>query len=690
MATKGNIILLNSGMYEYEVPLKPPSDEKEIINFDKRKSDQIWTTPIIPNVKHLSQKDRIAFIERERQRWEEGVYALINGELIYLTGMFYDHLTYMTFKGRRGAEYFDHQRFDFYFRDLTRRDPKCRGRVWMKPRRYGMTMEEATESTYTLMEDFSNNVALQSDTPKKVKSTLLTPIINSFVVRPKYMRSDYYKPNGKLLVAELNLSSNLAPGDDGEEKGDFLLGWLRGFPALPRSMDGEEVAYSVMDESFKWQTSSPKETLESNLKVLMGRNRAGKLSMLSTMGDSDDYINAVMDACDIIARSNPRIRDDNGYTLSGLYEYFVSAIYSFDIPPDIFEIDRFGKVNVDKHLDYINNKINKLDKNSKSYVFEKRRLPLCKEDALLSSNTKSNFRRVVINSRLNEIRGLKPEMKPYIRGILEDLPNGRVIFKSDAERFREAEKQGIIDIDPGIWLWAVQPYFSFEKNIDTRNRFRRSDQGIYFQPTNPEGAIGYDPIDYPKNLTTSTHLSRASIFIRKKHDYFNKPDDPDYSADLPMAMCSWRPDDPHDANKEAMKACRFTGYGCMHERSVSHVYEDFEGSGMLPFLMKDKDGVYGMSPSDMKAKRDGLAMLTTRYAPPKEPGQVDQLLTYPFEDGLVDLDNFDIGNTTPFDITMSEIYCEHGLKQVVFTNQTDSSHNTVRSVIQEIIVPRNR
>ena len=359
----------DTSIYNYEIPLKEPSDEKDIINYDLKKSDQYWRTPIIPNVKQLSQKDRVQFIERERRRWAEGVYFLNNGELTYLTGMHYDHLTYMTFKSGK-AEYFDHQREDFYFRDLTFRDPKCRGRVWMKPRRYGMSMEEITESTYRLLEDFSNNVGLQSDTDKKTRSTLLTPIINSYVKRPKYMRSDYYKPNGKLLVSRINLDGNIAPGDDVDNFGDFLLGWLTAFPALPRSMDGEEMCYIVMDEVWKWVVGSPKETLESNLKVLMGRNRSGIISVLSTMGDSDDYARSIMDGCDIIARSNPTMRDDNGYTFSGLYKYFVPAIYSFDIPNDIFESDIYGFVNVDKHTNYLSNKLKGLDKNSKSYVFE--------------------------------------------------------------------------------------------------------------------------------------------------------------------------------------------------------------------------------------------------------------------------------------------------------------------------------
>lgn len=675
-----NIVLLNDGMYEYVLP-PVPKDEKEILFHNLPKKEQYWHTPNIKNLKHLSEKEKITYIERERDRWLNGVWMFLNGEPVYLTGMHYDHMVYMTFKDGK-AEYFDHQRNDFYFRDLTRKDPRCRGRCFIKPRRYGMTMEEITEATYTLMENFSNNVGLQSDTRDKVKSTLVTPIINSFARRPKFMRPDYYKPNGKLLQTQIVSKSTLAPEDDGEYQGDFILGWLRSFPALPRAMDGEEMAYIVDDEVWKWQESSPKETIDSNKMVIKGRNRSGKISVLSTMGDSDDYIKAVLDGFDIIAKSNPKIRNANGETISGLYEYFVSAIYSFEIPPDIFEVDKFGRVNKDKHLEYINNKLRVLDKNSKEYVFEKRKLPLKKEDALLSAQTATNFRRLVINARLNQLREMLPSEKPYIRGELVDDSYGRVHFISDEER--QAEAGDDVIIKPGIWLWAYLPHFSIDKGIDARNRFRRSREGIYFPPVNREGGIGYDPIDFPKNQTSSNSLSRACIFVRKKFDYLFKEGDPNRLVDVPMGIALWRPDDPHDANKEAMKACRFTGFKCMHERSVSHVEEDFRESGMLPFLSEDKNGIYGMSPSDIKAKKDGVVMLQARYRAPKSEEERDQLMDYPFEEGLLSLDNFDIGNTTPFDPTMSEIYCEHELKDVLFTNQTEQSQNNLINYLHEI------
>ena len=669
----GEIITLNSGMYKYELP-SVPRREEDILNYQYPKADQYWRTPIIKDVKHMTSKERINYIEFWRQAWAEGLWFFNHGEPTFITGIMVDHLTFMTFKGTP-AEYFDHQRYDFYFRDLTRNDVKCDGRVWMKPRRYGMTMQEVTEATYSLLEGIGNCVGLQSDTPEKARTTLMDPILASYYNRPKWMRSDYYKPNGKVLISKLSLKSNMAQ-DDTKKQDNFINGWIHVFPTLPRAMDGNEMVYIVEDETWKWQTSSPKEVIETNMKVLHGRHVHGKLSVLSTMGDSDDYINSVMDGCDIISKSNPHIRNENGRTLSGLYEYFVSAIYSFDIPPDIFEVDKYGFVNKDKHLEYINNKLKMLDKNSKSYVFEKRRLPLCKEDALMSANMKTYFRKVVINSRLNDLRSMPPDEKldVYRRGNLRDIDGfGNVEFYDDPE---------------GPVLIAAKPFVSFEKRINMANRFRRSVDGIFFPPINPEGVIGYDPINYKKGQTSSNNLSRAAATGHKKFDYVHAPDDEEYLADVKAALILYRPDDPHDANKLVMQLARYTGYMVMHERSVMHVEEDFTNAGMLPFLMQDDNKLYGISPGNAAETKDGFAQLQARYAAPKDPEAVDQLATHPFEDSLTDLDNFDINNTTPFDVAMSEIRCENGLKRLIRTNATDSSEFNIWDFYRQIVPVR--
>ena len=663
----GRIITLNEGLYNYEVPLKEPSDEKDIINHEySKKTDQFWRTPKPVDVKRLSQSERIKFIEKERQRWDEGVYVLINGELRYFTGMYYDFLTYMTYKGQRPT-FFTHQCEDFYFRDLCRKDQMCRGMLWVKPRRYSMTMQEICQATYELNSNLENNIGLQSDTDKKTVSTLLTPLINSYVKRPKYMRSDYYKPNGKMLVSRLVLSSNLAPDENGVIEGDYLDGWIRPFPALPRAMDGEQLWYIVMDEAWKW-LASPKETYESNKLVTSGFGRNGKISVLSTMGDSDDYIRSVMDGMDMIAKSNPNIRDENGYTITGLYKRFVSAVYSFEIPEHIFEYDKFGNVNVDKHRDYILAEINKHPKDSSQYIFAKRRLPLEEKDALLSASNQFFFSKMRMSERMDEIRQQMPNEKP-LRGFIDQSYSGIC---------------GIEEDENGIWLFDREalPYVDASRGIDTRNRFKQQN-GFYYPVKNPEYFASIDPIRYKKEDTKSRHLSRYCGLIHKKFDYFNSGIQNRYAA-----MLLYRPDDPRDGNREMAKACKFFGSPCMYERNIPTPKEDFMALNMLPFMLLDKDKIHGMlMTSNKRNVQEGIDMLVSRFKPPQE-GEQDQLMQIPFIEMLLDMDNFDIADTTKFDVMMAMILLEHGEKQFTLTNTTDNSIGDMIKTLHEFLPKR--
>jgi hypothetical protein len=107
----------------------------------------------------------------------------------------------------------------------------------------------------------------------------------------------------------------------------------------------------------------------------------------------------------------------------------------------------------------------------------------------------------------------------------------------------------------------------------------------------------------------------------------------------------------------------------------------------MPFLMKsEKDGKHGIwTDSGGKIVKNGIDMLVTRFSPPKEPTEPDQLAEYPFEDGLIDLDNFDIGQTTAFDVTMSEVMLEYGLKQIVYTNRTDGQTANMLAAAQAVV-----
>lgn len=675
--SSSRIIPLNDGLYQYETP-KPPDNEIDIWYYNvRKKSDQYWKTPanvdlrwldrngVLKDVKKMPERDRINYINYWRDKWENGLWFFNNGEPTYITGMHVDHLVFNQFSGHH-LFYLNSQRERFYFRDITNNDPVCDGRVWIKPRRAGITIEEITESIRAILSDTYNNVIFQSDTYKKVMDTLMKPTIDVYSRRPAWMREEFYAPQGRKPASELSLTSSTME-DQGLER---LGGKIEGLPTVASAGDGKDYVLSVIDEFSKNESCSPYEILEVNLKAINPFKQL-KIDCLSTTGDSKNSMRATMDWHKLIANSNPKILNKNGKTISGLKKYFVNAIDSLFVYQQIKKqtgksiIDNHGYVNKEMAEEWIWNEHNKYEKNSQEYFFSLYKLPLEESHALLSSSVSNIFRKPAIVQRLHELEELPFDKKPYVRGDLVE------------------DQQGLIHFEPsetGIWLWAVQPYFSTEKAIDTRNRFRRID-GVFFPPINPEGCFGYDPINFPKDMLKTNKYSKACITGHKKFDYYGSG-----IKDEKMCFLLWRPDDPHDVNTEMIKACKFTGYPCSHERSIAHVYEDFKAANMLPFLMKF-DGHYGIV-ANSKNTGDGLAMMQARYSNPKTPEQKDQIATHPFEDALRSHRDFDPSNTNQFDPTMSEIMLEHGLKQIVYTNASDQSVGQLMDRIHVVMPPR--
>lgn len=660
MNSRNDIIILNEGLYEYSPPIKPPSDEKEILNYQYKKSDQFWRTPPLPDVRKMTERERIKFIDKYRQYWADGCYILINGELRYMTGLHWEHLTLNTYNSQK-LMYFDDERFIFYFIDLTENILECEGRVFVKPRRAKMTTIMCSVAQRKLLMDFSNYITIQSDTLDKAQKSYMTPIIDSFSRRPIWAREHYYAPNGKKPRKSLELISNVVETEGNEWMG----GKINIFPTVAKAIDGLEAVEVIIDEFSKIEDTIPYEMYEIARKVIQNFRKQGKITSLSSSGDSKDAVKATMDWHKLIANSNPNHKDQYGKTISGSWKYFISAIHSQYVPKEY--TDKFGIVNKEKAEEWIWTEIKKYPEGTKEYIYALYKLPLKEEHALLSSAISNLFNKPRISSRLTELEGLLPDQKPYVRGILESDAQGNVSFKADPT---------------GLWLWALLPYYSTQRKIDLRNRFKKSNRGVFFPLINEMGCIGYDPVNYPKAVIKSSNFSQACLFIRLKFDYYNTG-----FEDEVMALYLGRPDDPHEVNQEAMKACRFTGFSCMHERSVAHVYEDFRDYNMLPFLMKGEDGHYGIT-TNAKIIRDGVAMLQARYATPKIEGQKDQIACHPFEDCLRSHNNFDPNNTTQFDPTMGEIMCETGLKQIIYTNVTDNSNTQMGELMAELYPAR--
>lgn len=686
----GEIISLHEGLYSYELP--PVPHEQDIWYYDVIPSQQYWRTPAaknfkfldpngnIRNVKQMNERDRIRYIEYWRDKYENGLWVMINGEPTYLTGMHIDHLIFNKFDGRNFM-YLDSQRERFYFRDKTDKDPLCDGRCWAKGRRVGITAEEITQAIRVVNDDFYNHVALQSDTQEKAKTTLLFKIIDTFIKRPEWMRDKYYNSNGKVPRSALELVDVMVKTDMQEP----LAGTVRHFASTVKAIDGMAFMLDVMDEFSKWVDVSPYETFEVNKKTIVNPGKRGKLDALSTTGDGKESQKSVKDWHKLIANSNPLARNKNGKTNSGLYLWFVSYIHSLELLTNYPAImDKYGKVNREMAEEYIWNEVKQYPKDSKEFTYALYKMPMTLKHVLLTPTGQGIFSKLRITARLDELRALPYDEKPYVLGSLEYDQNGDVYFESNEERRERCEKEGT-EYKQGYWMIALHPYFSAEKNIDTRNRCRKIN-GIFFPPVNQEFGWGYDPIRYRKEDTTSNSLSDAAIVFWKKFDYYGAGD-----ANQFAALYLYRPDDPHDATKEAIKGAKYYSAAGMHERTMESVKEDFNDAGCLPLLMQsEKDELYGLVvDSNGKMVKNATEEMVTLFGPPKTEKDRDQIATCPFEPVLENLDGIDLANTTAFDVYMAMCEMMHCLKQVLFTNLTDENERNVLAMWNELVPTRN-
>lgn len=690
----GQIVTIGSGeiTYKYELPSLPR--EEDIWYYDVPKKEQYWKTPFnktnkwltpsgeLYDVKKMKEKEKIEYISYFRRLWKEGLWIMVNGEPTYLCGAHLDHLIFNKFGGQH-LFYLDSQRERFYFRDLTNKANLCDGRVWVKPRRAGLTTEQITEAIRVVLSDYNNKVGMQSTTLEICNRTLMKPIIDTYISRVSWMREVFYTSNGRKPIKELQLTSSVLNED---EEMKPLGGFVKSFPTVASALDGDGWMLVIGDEKSKWETCSPREALEINKKAILNPLKRGKIDALSTVGDSKEAAKAVVDWHKLISDSNPKVLNANGKTNSGLWLFFVSALDSLLLLSELPDVlDKYGKVNKEMALEYIHNDINQHPKDSKEYIYAKYKMPLELRDALLTPTGQGYFSKIRITHRLDQLREMPNDRKPYVMGSLEYDAKGNVYFESNIEREERCKREGVQYV-AGYWRMALMPYFSVENNIDTRNRFRKSPKGIFFPPINPEGCIGYDPIRYKKEDTTSNSLSEAAIIAYKKFDYYNSGEANQYCA-----LYLHRPDDPREANAECIKAAKFFGYPVMHERVIETVKEDFETANMLPFLMKNpKDDKYGMwIDSQGKVVKNALDWMVAKFnAPIKSEDDVDYYATHPFEETLMDMDAFDIAQTTQFDCFMAMIELEHGLKQILFTNLSDSSHTSFRNIVNELIPAR--
>lgn len=668
----GTLINLYENKYQYELPACPTREE-DLLFYEHKKKDQYWRTPTFPEPfvwKRMAKREQFDIVDQQRRYWKEGCWFFNNGEPTYITGMHYDHLTFATFEFGK-ASYFDSQRLDFYFRDYTRKDPLCMGRDWLKPRRYGMTAQEITEQTYTAIENEDQLLGMMSNNKDKTMNTIFNPLVASYIKRPSFIRPKIYMPNGRIPKTKLLFNSGTVSKDF--DSGDSIISGNGGclnslimpMPTTVIGYDGWKLHYLTLDEVWKWILASPTKCWEKQKKCLIvGGKIIGIASILSTMGDDDDYAQAIEDGIKFWFDSDPATRDENGMTISGVYHYFISGIQAQFMFADIY-----GKINEDQATSHIMAERGKYPEGTKERMFEERRCPLTVEEALSTANSSAIFDSKRLQAKITILEKTPKDKYPTFRADLNEMTDGKV---------------ELVKNPYGLWEFSNTMKVTTEK--DYSNRWYTDNNGHLKLFDNPQGVIGYDPIRYADIDVTSSNVSMAAIIARQKYDYYGNN-----GANKYLALYHRRPDDPDEAHYECYKLAKYTGFKIMYERQVESFLKMMRNLFATDMLLRSpKDGMFGMwTDNQRKVIKDGVDFLQGYWKAPKILTDVDYMMLTEFIELLKQAKSFNPMKTKTADIMMADIMMEHGLTLIKETNLSDNYIHDKNKILNVLFPKRN-
>lgn len=659
---------LYENKYLYQLP-EVPRDEKQIIGHDiRKKADQYWRTPTFPEEftwSKMSKREQFEIVDIERYRWEHGVWFMNKGEPTWITGMHYDHLVNATFD--HGKCFFtDSQKLDFYFRDYVRKDPMCYGQCTIKPRRYGYSLQEITQQTYEFMWDSKRKLGMMSNNKEKTYESLFNILVQSYVERPEWVRPDIYMPNEKIPKTKLWANS----GKVGKKKDSYswdshgnLNSLIFPKPTTVIGYDGNKLHYLTMDEAWKWTLANPYACWRKQRPTLnVGGKIIGKASILSTMGDDDDYEAAIEAGIQMFQDSDPFERDDNGHTKSGLYHRFIAGEHA------LFEfMDVYGIVNMDQAGEYIMNGRKQYEEGTKDWLFEVRRYPRTLQEATSTATGIGLFN----NARIEHVLTIiKNNGRKTVIGKLELIPESSTTFP----------KQIIMEPNNnGDWEFDRIPKIT--KEADYSNRFYRDmiDGTLKLAP-NPQGVIGYDAIRYAEMDTVSKVLSMSAIVGYQKFDYYGNGG----AGTLPFLYHA-RPDDPEKGHYEAYKCSLWTGFPIATERQVeSMVRRMAELYATSLLLSSHYDGKLGFW-TTTKSVKDGVDLIQNFFKQPKTMNEVDYLALVRIARILEQAKKFDTSKKTIFDIMLALIQAFLGslqIKETAINEHYNQDLNSVFNIIQ--------
>ena len=555
---------------------KQPS-KKSIFGYGKKV--QMWERQPMPEeLSRIKSMDQWAempqefrqkfrpYIEEEFRRRREGFWFMNNGEPVYITGRHYMALQWTKFDVGY-PNYLSFQKDIFLHMAACEADPRSIGQLYTKCRRSGYTnicasvlVDEATQVKDKLL-------GIQSKTGKDAQENIfMKKVVAMFKSYPFF-----FKPiqdgttNPRMELAFREPSKRITKNNKTSQVGDALNTVVNWKNTTNNAYDGEKLHILYLDEAGKWER--PADIRDAwriqRTCLIVGKRIVGKALVGSTVNPMDkggkEYKNIWED-------SDPRERNQNGRTRSGLYRLFIPAYEALE---GFF--DKYGNPILDdpeQPIDGLDFDI--IDQGSKTYLKNERealthdaselnevirQFPFTEDEAFRDSIDGSIFNVGKIYEQINHNDSIFPN--PVVIGNFV-WKNGEqdteVVFSPDANgRFRVS--------------WMPPPEFRNQKKIERGKKI----------PPHPH--IGCGGVDsYDLDSTVDGRGSKGALHLYNKFN-MQHPSNMfvlEYASRPPLAKIFY---------EDVLMAAVFYGYPILIENNKYGIARYFEQRGYDGYLM---------------------------------------------------------------------------------------------------------
>lgn len=283
------------------------------------------------------------------------------------------------------------------------------------------------------------------------------------------------------------------------------------------------------------------------------------------------------DECEEIwIESDPRVRDQNGYTTSRIYRYFVSAT---EIQTQI--ADKYGNIQEDAALKIILNEREPVKNNAYKLALLMRKNPITEQEAFLRDQNKSIYDVMILSKRLGELKLQKADQK--FKKYNPEWVNGQV----DGDVELVPHPQGVVTL-----FYEPDVFWSKERKLLNACQYTLGNDGkkkLWIPCNNDMFRASTDPIKWRKTDDPRASKMAAHGMLQYIPDLDNgKPLEEWISKNIMWEYLS-RKTDPDENYEDIIKLMKYFGHSIMPEGNASEFNKHAVDRGYQKFIIVRRD-----------------------------------------------------------------------------------------------------